>query len=332
MNRVMTDAVNALLERFRSGEIGRSKEINPFWRDQLTRLDKALRKGGPNVSMDRIRGALGYNAFRLPPGAKKNADRTDWADLMRAVEARDVEGPGHVVEHVGALAFLKRSGHFESYLAWVDGHGVMSAMDLARHYWYASKLARYRDKGAPPVVCLEVGSGSGRFATRLVELGIARQFVLVDLPEMLLNAMLLVGEMFPQAEIRYGETPDFSQPGLIFWMLETSDIRRVPDRSIDIALNFYSFMEMDEAVRDFYIGQIYRAAAPGALFYNVNRRQGKMTRRDGATFDNNPLLYPYPQGDTVLEWEPDDFQQSNRSDRFIAPTKSFAISRIARVA
>jgi putative sugar O-methyltransferase len=251
---------------------------------------------------------------------------------MRAAAARDIEGQDHVAEHVGALAFLQRVGLFDAYLAWVDGHGVKSDMDLARHYWYAFKLRRVRGKGADPGVCLEVGAGSGRFSSLLVEQGVARQFVLVDLPEMLLNAMLLIGEMFPQADIRYDETPDFTQPGLIFWMLETSDIQRVPDRSIDAGLNFYSFMEMDEQVRDFYIAQIYRAAAPGALFYNVNRRQGKMTRRDGARFQNNPLLYPYRPDDKVIEWEPDDFQQSNRSDRFIAPTKAFAISRIARVA
>ena len=328
----MIDAVNALIQRFQSGEIGQSNEINPFWRDQLARLERTLRKEGPDVSFDLIRGALGYNAFRLPAGVTANAQRRDWPRLMQAVESRDLQGVDHIAEHVGALSYLKRAGCLDAYLAWVDALGVMSDLDLARHYWYAFKLARFRGKGASPAVCLEVGSGSGRFATRLVELGIVRQFVLVDLPEMLPNAMLLVGERFPQAEIRYGETPDFTQPGLIFWMLETSDIKRVPDRSIDIALNFYSFMEMDEAIRDFYIGQIYRAAAPGALFYNVNRRQQRMTRRDGTFFENNPLLYPYRKSDTVLEWEPDDFQQSNRSDRFRAPTKSFAISRIARLA
>ncbi len=328
----MNDAVNALLQRFRSGEIGQSKEINPFWRDQLARLERTLRREGPEVSLDLIRGALGYNASRLPAGVEANAQRRDWPRLMRAVDLRDVQGVDHIAEHVGALSYLKRAGCLDAYLAWVDALGVMSDLDLARHYWYASKLAHFRAKGAPPVVCLEVGSGSGRFATRLVELGIARQFVLVDLPEMLLNAMLLVGEMFPQAEVRYGETPDVSQPGLIFWMLETSDINRVTDRSIDIALNFYSFMEMDEAIRDFYIGQIYRAAAPDGLFYNVNRRQQSMTRRDGTVFESNPLLYPYRESDTVLEWELDDFQQSNRSGRFRAPTRSFAISRIARLA
>ncbi len=57
-----------------------------------------------------------------------------------------------------------------------------------------------------------------------------------------------------------------------------------------------------------------------------------MTRRDGTVFESNPLLYPYRESDTVLEWELDDFQQSNRSGRFRAPTRSFAISRIARLA
>ena len=328
----MSHTVNALIERLRTEGIGKSAEINPFWRDQLARLTRAFSKAGTNVTHEQLRGALGYNAQRLPAGVSKNADRPDWAGLMRCGEIPPIEGARNEVEHAGALAYLRRMGALDQYLAWVDGHGLASAMDLARHYWYAKRLRSVLEKPDGQKICLEVGVGSGRFASLLVETGIVRHYVLIDFPEMLLNAMLLVNELFPHAETRYGETPDFTQSGLVFWLLETGDIRRVPDAAVDIALNFYSFMEMDEQIRDFYIGEIYRVAAPGAIFYNVNRRQRGMTRLNGSTFENHPLLYPYRSSDRVLEWGPDDFNQSVRSERFFSPNKSFSISRIAAMA
>ncbi len=327
----MTEAVDALVARIRSKGVGTSREINPFWSNQLRRLGKAVARNGDHLTLRQVRDALGYNASPLPEGVLTNRRRPDWPELMRAVQAGEMTGPGNVVEHIGALSFLQRMEVFEEYLAWVDGLQLMSAMDLARHYWYGRKLVRARGKDAGPTPCLEIGSGSGQFACRLVELGMVSHYVMVDLPEMLLNAMLLVRERAPTAEVRYGETPDFDRDGPVFWMLETSQIRQVPDRSIGAALNFYSFMEMDDEVRDFYIGEIYRTAAPRCVFYNVNRRQAKMTRRNGAVFENNPLRYPYRDSDEIVEWEPDDFQQSIRSDRFVAPTASFAVSRIARV-
>ncbi|MEI9963524.1 MAG: hypothetical protein WDM92_01190 [Caulobacteraceae bacterium] len=100
---------------------------------------------------------------------------------------------------------------------------------------------------------------------------------------------------------------------------------------MEVALNFNSFMEMDEAIRDSYIDQIYRTAAPGALFYNVNRRQKAMTRQDGRKFENNPLLYPYRPSDRILEWQTDECQESCRSELFRSPHTSFSISRIAQI-
>jgi hypothetical protein len=149
---------------------------------------------------------------------------------------------------------------------------------------------------------------------------------------MLLNSHGALSHWLPEAPMHIGEAPDFDAPGMHFWFLETTDIERVPDRSLDAALNFNSFMEMDEQVRDYYIEQVYRATAAGAVFYNVNRMQREMTRRDGTTYANNPLLYPYRATDQVLHWEPDEMQQSLRAYRFAAPIKSFCISRMAIVA
>ncbi len=105
----------------------------------------------------------------------------------------------------------------------------------------------------------------------------------------------------------------------------------MPANSVDLASNFNSFAEMDEDVRDNYIANIYRTARPGCVFYNVNRRQTNMTRRDGTPHETNPLLYPYRPTDKVIEWEPDRLQQDNRSVAFYSSHKNFCISSIRQI-
>ena len=326
----MIEAVHDLLERFKTRGVGASKEINPFWRAQLAGFG-ALLKSGTKITPRHVQKVMGYTSSRMRNG-ESNRDLEHWPRLMNAVETRDTVGLGRAAEHAAILHFLGKRGLLDDYIAWADGLGLVSDLGLARMYWYATRLrARLVERQrADPQVFLEVGCGSGRFAMIMAKSGLVRHYILVDLPEMLLNAMLHTAEFLPGADIRFGQTPDLSAPGMVFWFLETDDIRKVPDRSVDVAVNFNSFMEMDEEVRDFYIDQIYRAASARGLFYNVNRFQREMTRRDGTSYDNNPLLYPYRASDRIIEWETDDCQESCRSEQFVAP-RSFSISRIAEI-
>ena len=326
----MTDVVEDLARRIAASGVGTSEAINPFWRAQLQRLD-AVFKDGAEVTPQRIQHALGYNQARLPKGVVSNRDLPHWPDLIRAAKTGDVAGIGKGVEHAASLNFLIRDGSLDEYLALADDLRVMSDIGLIRLFWYARRLAGVLTGAgrSGPQNFLEIGSGSGRFATLMVRQGLVGHYVMVDLPEMLLNAMLMA-RTIPGVELRFGEVPDFDRPGKVFWFLDTNDIAKAPSSSVDVAVNFNSFMEMDAEVRDFYIDQIYRTAGPEALFYNVNRRQIRMTRRDGSSFDSNPLLYPYRSTDRIIEWEPDECQQSCRSWVLRTPT-SFTISRIAEL-
>ncbi len=326
----MSDVVETLVRRIATTGVGTSDAINPFWRGQLQRLDSVF-KDGVEVTAQRIQHALGYNQVRLPKGVASNRDLPHWPEVLEAARTGDVRGMGKAVEHVASLNFLIREGALDEYLALADDLGVVSDIGLIRLYWYARRLAKVlKDTGRlERMTFLEVGSGSGRFATLMERRGLVGHYVMVDLPEMLLNAMLMA-DTIAGAELHFGEAPDFQRPGLVFWFLDTNDIALVPEKSVDVAVNFNSFMEMDGEVRDFYISEIYRAAKPGAIFYNVNRRQAAMTRRDGGRFDNNPLLYPYQAFDKIIEWVADDLQQCTRSRKFEAPS-SFCISRISVV-
>jgi SAM-dependent methyltransferase len=219
----------------------------------------------------------------------------------------------------------------DDYVAWLDAHRLRSDMNLGRFYWYRRKLQSVLSSLGQGQIgpYLEIGAGSGRFALMMTETGLTDHIVLVDLPEMLLNAALLVSEENPETFIRYSDAPDFSAaPGV--WLLETTDIQKVNAGSIGMVVNINSMMEMDEEIRDFYIAEAYRVLRSGGLFYNVNRRQKQMSRRDGSTFDSNPLLYPYRPTDRIIEWEVDNSQMTCKSAWAFSPG-SYAISRISQV-
>lgn len=325
----MSSAYATLLERVNRTGVGASDAVNLFWQRQLKYLGRLL-KANRNPSADEVIRALGYYETPLPAGVG-NADLPTWAAALAAAREGDTSGLTSKAqwEHAGALAVLDSIGRLGEYLQLVDSLGLESGPSLARHYYYRRRLAQWI---APNAVCLEVGAGGGHLAMLLARAGFVRHYVIADLPEMLLNSCATLQRYFPEAQMRVGERPDFTGDDLTFWLLDTREIALVPDDSVDLALNFNSFMEMDEAVRDFYIAQIYRAGRAGSIFCNANRLQRRMFRRDGSVYDSNPLLYPYALDDEVLMWEPDLIQEGARSRLFSAPVNSFAMMRVSRLA
>ena len=307
--------------------VGASDAINPFWQHELRRL-KALLEANKSPSMDEVVRALGYYDFRLEPG-QKNRETSTWAEVMSALKTGGENT--RQSEHAGSISCLSRHKHLDRYIDLLDQFGLVSNMPLARHYWYSFKLIEQmkRKNIEPPAVFLEVGAGGGQFAMMMCHYQAVGHYVIADLPEMLLNSMRTLSARFPHAHLHFGEVPEFSSGELNFWFLDTSDIQKVPDKSVDVMVNFNSLMEMDEGIRNFYIEQLYRSGRSGSIFYNVNRRQRTMTRQDGEEYDNHPLFYPYRSTDTVIEWEPDQIQQDNRSRQFQSPHGSFCISRMA---
>jgi hypothetical protein len=295
-----------------------SETINPFWsrrmdesRDQLAQpvLDKA-----------QLLLSLGCWVERLGPG-QQNRDLPALQHILANLKA-----PQHAEkadrEHFAAVLFLVRRGLLDPCLADLDALGWTSSYGAIRHWWYAHRT-RALLKG--PANFLEIGPGGAHIAILLANWNLVRSYVLVDLPQMLLNSIDAVEEHLP------GSSKTIESIDAEFSFLQPEEIGLIPSGSIDCALNFNSFSEMDDGVRDRYLAEVYRTAKPGAIFYNVNRRHKAMTRLDGSAFENHPMLYPYQPDDRVLEWEPDEFQQATRSDLFSTPQKSFCISRIASV-
>lgn len=324
----MQSLIETQLHRIKARGVGASAEINPFWLKLLAAIDDLL-KATPHPSNAQIQAVMGYASLPLPDGVT-NRSVLDARGILDAMERHTTDGLSKGdAGHAAQLYFLKHRNLLRPYLAWADAAGLLSDLNLGRLWWYAERLQERLaalDRVAPQVF-LEVGSGSGRLAMNLYQRGLVRHYVMVDLPEMLINAMITVAESAPGADMRLGETPNFSISRPTFWFLETAAIENVPSGGVDVAVNINSMMEMDETVRDDYLAQMDRTLRSGGLLYNVNRMQRTMTRRNGETFESNPLLYPYPPTARVLEWEPDACQESTRAKTMRAHP-SFTISRM----
>ena len=319
--------------------------MNPFWKEQLEPARGRIREGG-KLAVDQILEALGYRELPLESGAK-NAEREDVTrylaflnektrkEAFRAVDNKvNVLGNKEETEHFRMLLFLKNTGELEKYLAYMDSISVKSSMLAARLYFYFEKLKRFvkSQQMELPLNVIEIGAGSGHFARMMFLAGIIQNYVIVDLPEMLLNSMSTIIDCIPNVEARLGPPSALNDSGgAVAWFVEANDVSKIASSTCDVALNFNSFMEMDREIRDNYIHEIYRICKNNGIFYNVNRRQSNMTCRDGSAFDSNPLLYPYRNDDVILEWQPDEAQQSARSHYCYSPHPSFCISRLAAI-
>lgn len=322
----MSEVFQKQLERVLERGIGSDPTLNPFWGSMVGKLHKAQRKYG-TLSAVTLAQNINARAERLAPGLT-NATDPEVARVLALLDQPDQVEPKQA-DHVAGLWFVRARKLLKLYLSDMDALELRSGQQNVRTWWYRHRLRQHVRKGSAKPF-LEIGSGSGHFAVMAIAAGMASHYVFVDLPEVLLHAIATVTDLLPDRPSFVGQAPDFSGPPAL-WFLNPDEIDLVPDRSVAALMNFNSFSEMDEGVRDRYFEHLYRTAAPGALFYNVNRRHRAMTRLDGSPFENHPMRYPYRTDDEVIEWEPDEYQQATRSRMFSTPQSSFCISRICRI-
>jgi len=246
--------------------------------------------------------------------ARRNADRI--GRLAKGFRPKALGLPPDEWEHAAALRFLDRHEALEEYVALLDRLDVRSSMSVARHFWYQRQVRALAAEhvAARSLDIIEIGAGAGNLAVMLHMFGLVRCYVIVDLPELLVHSAYTLSKYIPGVDLRF-EAPlaaDAAPRSPVFSLLTPAQASLLPDDSADVALNYNSFMEMDREARDAYLELVYRVGRPGALFLNVNRRQRALPGRDGESFDNNPLLYPYRRSDRVLLWEEDEFQTVTR--------------------
>lgn len=146
----------------------------------------------------------------------------------------------------------------------LQAHKLLAAhyLDLLERHDALSRVGRY----------LEIGPGAGYLAA-LAHARTGCRLVLVDLPGMLPLSFLYLHRRFPQASFRLpGEAAMEAQ----FTFLAPERLDEVPAASVDLAVNTASFGEMLPAQVADYFAFLRRTAAPGSLFFTVNREEKLM--------------------------------------------------------
>jgi hypothetical protein len=253
---------------------------------------------------------------------------------------RIVELSREEAENISAVLYLgklKKKDHIEEYEALRQAIGVDSSMIIARHFHYATLVEDYAKKvfgQKRPLRILEIGGGGGTFARILYERGLIGQYYDLDLPEILLSASLALSHSLQHETFRFGgvDLPGNTDAPATFNFYPAPCFRALPPRHFDLIVNFASFQEMDNEVRDGYITSVKDYAAGPTLFINSNRRQD-LPQADGTTRLNHPLFYPYDPDEEVLEWGVDLAQDTARTNTayslYAMLPKSFSIIRVS---
>ncbi|MEO2195607.1 MAG: putative sugar O-methyltransferase [bacterium] len=342
---VASEALTHLLEGTDLSWLASDSTISEFWKGQIAAArEKATKHAGSQpVSVADVVGELGYGFKPLAPGLQIDEDPSlqrvlgEWQQVQPLLRRSGSKAPGFSLdewEHLSAVAWLKDEQMFDAYLAFIRPFEIRSSMTTARHYYRTMVLERLRADHLEgrELRILEVGAGAGNLAVFLLSRRLAASYVIIDLPEMLMNAAININRYWPEATLHFDELPDPAHRDAAghVHLVRTTRIADLDPDQFDAMLNFNSFMEMDQATRDMYIREMYRTARDGAILYNVNRRQQRLPQPDGSLFDNNPLFFPYASQEHVLFWEDDPFETAVRAWFGKRPSLSIARAEIVR--
>ena len=335
-----TTAIRTLLDSTDLSTIGCDSTTSEFWKREIakTRIRAETLNPATELRVRDVVRLMGYGFTRLPDGKKTQPHLNK---VLKTLESRTrpfLKQAGHrgsglssaEWEHLCNIAFLVTQGLLDEYRAFIRPFRIRSNMATARFFYYSKVIeglvaSRWPDRR---VNVLEVGAGAGSLALFLLAKGIVANYVIVDLKVMRLNAAVHLRDHRPGVRIRFDEPPTARVLGsqkTTIHLIGPEQMEAVPPGTMQLLLNFNSFMEMDEHTRDHYIREMYRVGTDRAIFYNSNRRQRALPQPDGSTFDNNPLLYPYDPSDELLFWEEDPIQTAARSWFLTLP--SLAINR-----
>lgn len=150
--------------------------------------------------------------------------------------------------------------------AWVDGRLVQ--IETLEKAYYATMLLQSLATSTPLRV-VEIGAGMGGQAYQTLRLGtdVIRSYTIFDLPEVAtLSSYCLMAAIGEKRVRLFGEEP--SGDDAIIVILPHWKITTVPEQSVDLVMNSYSFSEMDSTTSTFYLGEIERTCA--GSFFHVN--------------------------------------------------------------
>ena len=151
-------------------------------------------------------------------------------------------------------------------------------MEAIYYSWVIdSELKNYLKK--EPFI-LEIGAGVGNLSVKLKKLFPKSTIILIDIPEVSSLQRFYQWKHFPKAKVF--DYKEYKKNGINnlykkkydFVFLPPWIIKNIKNKSIDLAINIRSMMEMDTKIVSNYIFHIERIVKNDCFFYCVNRYRG----------------------------------------------------------
>ena len=118
-----------------------------------------------------------------------------------------------------------------------------------------------------PIKVMEIGGGYGRLAYGLIKNREISNYILVDpIP----SSIALAADYLDKNELTFKIITTIDEPLHRINLLHPSDLKVVPDNSIDLVINIESFQEMTQDWVDAYIDIINMKTRSNSVFYHSN--------------------------------------------------------------
>lgn len=215
-------------------------------------------------------------------------------------------GIDHLACHPAGLRWLKRLGLFDEWRRFCDRFELSLHSAAGIKACYVASLLAPHLAGRPQPRLIEVGGGFGNVAAQAHFRNPLFQYVVVDLPEMMLHSSRALQQYYPAVPCRFlhpgsPDAYDYQRAGFYFCPPEA--VAQLAEGAFDAGCNIDSFQEMTEPQVAGYLALLQRVVMNGGHLVTLNRRKYLEAER----FDNNPLLYPYGRDNVVKRWETDLF-------------------------
>ena len=214
---------------------------------------------------------------------------------------------------------MERIRLLDEYFSYMKNHKFLTDFTSQRLYYYFRIqeiiLEFFYSKSiSEKYNFLEIGPGSGTSGIFLINNDCVKNYIIVDLPEMLIYSAYHLNRHNKEFNLYFDlpkNTQLNKQENNIF-LLTPDQISKIPEKSIDFQFSINALMEMKIDVVSNYIEQMYRIGKEDSIMMLVARINELNLSSEHKEL-NNPYMYPYKDQDSLIYFGPDFLQDNARA-------------------
>ena len=161
---------------------------------------------------------------------------------------------------------------------------------------------------------LEIGAGGGNSAIFLINKNLVQNYIIVDLPEMLIYSAYQINKNCNKFNIQFGvkNIDELSSQSNTIFLLSPDQIKSIPNNSINFQFSINALMEMRNDIANHYIKEMYRLGCNDSIVMIIARINELLLQGKEKEL-NNPYTYDYSPNDKIISMGPDFLQDYSRS-------------------